>query len=147
MKSTIKIDYTSSSFGGTPIIKILRPNDVIELQEFVDGDYDVRDKLINDFLQAPHKVEPYNLFCIHTCGTLEKSGNNHVTTIRPLLVEEQFKTFKYNIINRLVPYDTIMSINRQETDPNDVTKYKKVNDFFDWLNTQDWASFDEQQPS
>lgn len=159
MKSTLKIDYAPN---GKPIIKIIQPSDCLDLHTHPDGDYDVRDKLIADFLHTPMNCDINGLFQVYTHGSLEKDPKFHVTTIAPIDVSKQFDVFKHTILNRIIPYEDLVKINRNEIyqgDPNatgvriaeriDISheKYIRINEFFNWLSETEWASREEQQPS
>lgn len=150
MKSTLKIDYASLD-GGRPVIKIIQPSSALELKDYPDGDYDVRDKLISDFLHHPLSAAPNTLFEVVNRGPLEKAEYS-VTIISPLDVDQQFYRFKHTILNKMVPWSTLVHINSGLNEKNDLANlkgyenYLKITQFFDWLDQAEWATWDEQNP-
>jgi hypothetical protein len=140
MKSTIKIDTEQ----GQPILKIVQP---IECVNFTlqNDDYDVRDKLLSEFIQKPSMTDWNGWFRVNTHFTHPFENPTHqITTIAPVEVSELFTLFKHNILNRLVPYNTICAIN--EGKEKSQGKHDKIIEFFNWLNEQEWATWEEQHP-
>ena len=140
MKSTLKIDLQ----GQNPIIKIIRPDEVVKLQE--TDDYDVKDKLINDFLKNPLYHNNYEWFQI--ASNFQVEGKQVVlTTIAPVLEETLFERFKCTILSRIVPYNTLVEIEKYKaSDPkngrekgfNREHEAEKIIEFFDWLSKQEY---------
>lgn len=148
MKSTVKIDYAGSGFGGTPVIKITRPIEAIELSEFEDED--VRDRLVNDFLHTPGMVERNTLFTARTYGSPGGNAKIDVTTIGAVDLSGQFYLFRHSILNRLVPYESIIRLNKaaHEVDgdktianqmPERGEVYFKIKEFFDYIYKLEWV--------
>ena len=140
MKSTIKI----TTECGIPAIKIIQPIDCIN---FVNNneDYDVRDKLLSEFIQKPSMTDSNGWFRVITHFTHPFENPTHqITTIAPIEVGELFNLFKHNILNRLVPYNTVVAINSGEQKSQG--KHAKIMEFFNWLETQEWATWEEQHP-
>jgi hypothetical protein len=140
MKSTIKI----TTECGVPAIKIIQPIDCVN---FVNNneDYDVRDKLLSEFIQKPSMTDWNGWFRVNTHFTHPFENPTHqITTIAPVEVGELFNLFKHNILNRLVPYNTICAIN--EGKEKSQGKHAKIMEFFNWLEEQEGATWEEQHP-
>lgn len=140
MKSTIRIDTEQ----GQPILKIVQPIDCVNFT-LQNNDYDVKDKLLSEFIQKPSMTDWNGWFRVNTHFTHPFENPTHqITTIAPVMVDELFNLFKHNILNRLVPYNTIIAINSGEEKSQG--KHAKIMDFFNWLDEQEWATWDEQHP-
>lgn len=140
MKSSIKIDTEQ----GQPILKIIQPIDCINFT-LQNDDYDVRDKLLSEFIQKPSMADWNGWFRVNTHFTHPLENPTHqITTIAPVTVDELFNLFKHNILNRLVPYNTIIAINSGQEKSQG--KHAKIMEFFNWLSEQEWATWEEQQP-
>jgi hypothetical protein len=140
MKSTIKIDTEQ----GQPILKIVQPIDCVNFT-LQNDDYDVRDKLLSEFIQKPSMTDWNGWFRVNTHFTHPFENPTHqITTIAPVEVEELFNLFKHNILNRLVPYNTVIAINSGELKSKG--KHAKIIEFFNWLSEQEWATWEEQHP-
>lgn len=138
MESTLKI----SRSGSSPAIKIIQPSSVLNLQE--SDDYDERDMLLKEFLHAPMMVYETDWFILNTNFTA--SNGHKITTIVPVDQRELFYKFRHAILNRLVPYETIVAINRQEAFAKPDSPYAKIMEFFDWADKQDWNEFGDSNP-
>lgn len=140
MKSTIRIDTEQ----GQPILKIVQPIDCVNFT-LQNNDYDVKDKLLSEFIQKPSMTDWNGWFRVNTHFTHPYENPTHqITTIAPVMVDELFNLFKHNILNRLVPYNTIIAINSGEEKSQG--KHAKIMDFFNWLDEQEWATWEEQHP-
>ncbi len=162
MKSTLKIDYDRGQENYS-VIKIVipdKPPHPIKCGETPgfaeDIDEDVRDKLIQDLLHTPCWSQPNHFFEVKTTFPIE---SGRLTTIGAILEDRLFYTFRHAIINRIVPYDTIIATNIEKNkniankDPlNGRENYhkehllNKIDEFFDWLDKQEYASFEERSP-
>lgn len=155
MKSTIKIDYQDRNSGGQPVIKIIQP---AQKQDDDAIDFDVRDKLINGFLQTPCMVQRNSWFNLDSCYAIPPEGETkfHVITIAPVHEDNLLYRFRHAILNRFVPEDTIVKLNTRGTEKHcgDSTRkveqgeieYFKIHDFFDWLDKTNRPSWEEQHP-
>lgn len=140
MKSTIKIDTEQ----GQPILKIVQPIDCVNFT-LQNDDYDVRDKLLAEFIQKPSMTDWNGWFRVNTHFTHPFENPTHqITTIAPVEVDELFNLFKHNILNRLVPYNTIVAINSGQEKSQG--KHAKIMEFFNWLGEQKCATYEEQHP-
>lgn len=162
MKSTLKIDYLSRSDSSIPVIKIIQPNEVFEDSQTVD--YDVRDKLIRDFLMRPGYSDRNYWFALDTYfGNDLKEPTLFISTIAAIKEEELFEKFRYAILNRLVPYQSLIELTapkpapeerksidehkkNAEKAPKGFVEYLKIIEFFEWLETAERISWKEQQP-
>lgn len=154
MKSTLKIDYSSRSDASIPVIKIIQPNEVFEDAQSVD--YDVRDKLIRDFLVRPGYADRNYWFNLDTCfGNDLKEPTLFISTIAAIKEEDLFRKFRHAILNRFVSYHTNIGINAGATKtqyaegqpiPAEIYNFNKITEFFDWLDKQEMVSWQEQQP-
>jgi len=160
MKSTIKIDFAPNRKS---IIKIIRPQEVLDLEIYPNGDYDVRDKHINDFLKGQLNCEPYSLFQIGRNGMLEQAPYD-VTTIIPVEHKDEFDLFKHKILINVIPHEDLIKINsgeavtlenetsllnsarKQERIDISVEKYRKINEFFNWLDETGCCEWKDRQP-
>lgn len=160
MKSTLKIDYERGQ-ENLPVIKIVIPDkpphpfkngDTPGYSE--DIDEDVRDKLIRDLLHTPLYEQPNSLFEVKTTFPIE---SGRLTTIGAVSEEILFYSFRHSILNRIIPYDTLIDFNQDKAptktamelktgDSENYLKWKKINEFFDWLDKQEYASFIERTP-
>lgn len=145
MKSTIKIDLESQHTGSTPVIKIIQSIDALDENS---PEFDVRDKLIRDFLHAPCMVERNGWFQLATYFPHPiEAPKVHITTISPVKEESLFYNFRHAILNRVVPYNTLLEMNRNEKSDPDTrrTPYdmeleaNKINEFFDWVSQLPYA--------
>lgn len=156
MKSTIKIDLESQNSGSMPVIKIVQP---IDLPDENSPDYDVKDKLISIFLHQPCMVERNFMFELATCfpHPIDNPRVN-VTTISPIKEENVFYKVRHIILNRLVPYNSIIELNscgqvalKNKKDgkspmPERGDLYFKIHEFFDWVEKTGYCSFEDQHP-
>lgn len=146
MKSTLKIDVS----GSQPVIKFIQPIDIIKIQE--GDDYDVRDKILNAFLHSPSKADRNYWFKLHSCFPHPpEPASVQITTISPVPTEDLFQCFRNTILGYLVPYKTLLKMGQDKIDCNRTPyngelKAKAINDFFDWLEEEEWATYEEQQP-
>src|SRR4051812_20856848 len=106
MKSTLKARFAPN---GKAVIKVIRPNSVVNLKE--DEDYDERDEIVNHLLKSPLNLEPYNLYEAFSHPETLHSPNT-VTTIIPIEFKDQFDWFKHAILNRVVPHLDLVKINQ-----------------------------------
>lgn len=154
MKSTLKIDYSSRSDSSIPVVKIIQPAD--SFNDTTESDFDVRDKLIRDFLVRPGYCDRNYWFNLDTCF-----GNDHdnptlfISTIAAIKEEDLLEKFKWALLNRYVPYNSLTQLRmpRPEVDPDIETqaiagenKFYRINEFFDWLISHEQATWHEQQP-
>lgn len=142
MKSTVKIDVAPNRKS---IIKIIRPQEVLDLDRYPDGDCDVRDKHVNDLLKSQLNCEPYTLFQVGSQGMLEHAPFE-ITTIIPVEPNHEVALFKNLILTRYVPKSALLAINRQEASMDSNPIYQKVNEFFAWLEKQNPANYYERFP-
>lgn len=151
MKSTLRIDYQSGSHGSDPIIKIVQPVEVLE--SLVEPDYDVRDRLIRDLLQRPGYSDRNYWFQLDTYypNDMEKP-TAHISNIIAVRQEDLFYKFRHAILNRMVCYNELVETNHAISNkkPDQEIKlgenFKKITEFFDWLDTATWPSYEEQNP-
>lgn len=154
MKSTIKIDLESQNYGSTPVIKIIQPS------EFLDEnspDFDVRDQMIRDFLHHPSNIERNGWFELSTHFTHEVTGI-HVTKITPVKEPDILYKIRHAVLNRLVPYNSIVELNscsqvaiKNKKDgkspmPLRGDLYFKIHEFFDWVEKTGYCSYEDQTP-
>lgn len=140
MKSTIRIDLED----GQPTLKIVQPIDCVNFT-LNNEDYDVRDKILSHFIQKPSMSDWNGWFRVNTHFSNPYENPTHqITTIVPVEVSELFNLFKNNILNRVVPYDTIVAIN--SGNEKSQGKHAKILEFFNWLDEQEWATWEEQHP-
>jgi len=156
VKSTIKIDLESQNSGSTPVIKIIQPVDVLDENS---SDFDIRDKLIRDFLHQPSMVERNSLFELATFypHPMDEPRVN-ITTIAPVKEENVLYKIRHMVLNRLVPYDTIVELNScgqvavknkkkgQSPMPLRGDLYFKIHEFFDWVDKEGYCSWEDQHP-
>lgn len=156
MKSTIKIDFESQNSGSIPVIKIIQPVEVVDENS---PDYDVKDKLIRDFLHQPCMSDRNSLFELATFYPHPMDEPRvHVTTIAPVKEESIFYKVRHIILNRLVPYNSIMELNScdqvalknkregKSPMPSRGDLYFKVHEFFDWVEKTGYCSWEDQHP-
>lgn len=157
MKSTLKVDFAAN---GMPIIKIIRPNEVCNLSEF--DDYDVRDRLLNDFIQLPLNAGKNELFQTYFHETLENGAV--LTTIAPIKEMHLFDTFKHHILRKIIPHEHLVAIHRGYAPSEETIKavkehrqpisikdthyfrYLEVVSFFDRIKEMGGCTWAEQQP-
>lgn len=145
MKSTIKVDFNSQHEGAQPVIKIIQPFEVSDQNstEHDVSDIDVRDKLLKDFLHTPCMTDRNSFFRVSSCFSHPPVNPNiNVITISPIQRAEMFDTFRYAILNRIVPIDTIEDLNSRKgkfesIPPYGFEDYVKIHEFFDWLLERD----------
>lgn len=155
MKSTLKIDTESRNEGEVPVIKIVQP---IEVWNENDPDYDIRDKLIRNFLHTPCRSNRNGYFSLATYFPIPHEGEVklHITTIAPVPEQDLLYRFRHEILNRFVPYESIISLNSlamKKGDPSADRKmirgedeYKKIHTFFDWLDELERPKWKEAHP-
>lgn len=142
MKSTIKIDFDSRNEGSQPVIKIIQPADCLDEQS---PDFDVKDKLLRDFLHTPCNINRNNLFKLGTCFPFPHEGvvKLNIATIKPVDIKDAFYLFKHDILNKIIPDETLILFNgnneRLKSIPGE-ENYKKIIDFFDWLDALPWVN-------
>lgn len=146
MKSTVKVDLQSQNSGSTPVIKIIQPIGGLDENS---PDFDVRDKLIRDFLHTPCMSERNDWFRLATYfpHPMGNEARVHITTIAPCREQELFDSFRNAILNRIIPFDTLIKINQRKASDPDMCRTPdnmeveaiKINQFFDWLSTQPYA--------
>lgn len=162
-KSTLKITTESAGTNITPVIKIVQP--IAQFKPDLNNvdDDDPVDDLIRTFLHAPCMVEPHFLFRTYTHFPVPFEGTptHWITTIAPINAKDHFDTFKNIVLSRMIPYEDHVSINRGEVaviDKNlhgtrkaeridtSVIKHSKIQEFFQWLDETEPATWEEQQP-
>lgn len=157
MKSTLKIDYSSRPNGGRPVIKIVQPIELLKAENYAE-DVDVRDVMIRDYLHTPCMSDRNGLFRVSSHFETPHGNNptHYITNIDVVPEEEMFYTFRHAILNRLIPYNTLLSMDREEPKKPDDTscstrferelEAKKINEFFDWVEQTGYCSWEERQP-
>jgi len=163
MKSRIKIDY-ERGIRNNPVIKIITPipDETIRRLESPlsneDIEEDVQDRLVKDLLHSPCKCDPNYFFEIKSSFPLDIGSK--VTTIGAIQEEDILYTFRHAILNRYVPYNDVVEINREfgfmsrATDGLDTAQsknqyfelFKKIHQFFDWLDVTEQAAWVERHP-
>lgn len=168
MKSTLKIVTVPYGNGLKPVIKIVRSTATIhQSDQSIIDDEDPRDELINQFLKNPCNEGDYDWFKINTSYPVPFGNQNpthQVTTIAPVEENDLFFRFRHAILGRVVPYEDHVKINRGEVpdaqseerlrtmqrpvDRLDLSleKFKKINEFFNWLDETGYCTWEEQQP-
>lgn|GEM_PF-5974484 len=118
-------------------------------------DFDVRDKIIKEFLHTTCMSDRNNWFNLNSYGELPKSeAKVKVTTIAPVPEENLLYRFRHSILNKFIPYETIIKMNTQKPTPkgtertpfNRELEARKIHEFFDWLDSIGYCSWKEQQP-
>lgn len=161
MKSTIKIDYDRTK-NLSPVIKIIIPksaghSEAAQLLSPTPGflettDEDVKDKLLRDFLQLPCMAVPNSFFEVKTHFPIQ--DDLELTTIGPIEEDNLFSRFRWALIHRLVPSQSIniLCARRDANNPVQVSdlagshsyecgedSWNKINEFFNWVDKQEYA--------
>lgn len=162
MNARIKIDY-ERGLQNHPVIKIIRPaeNKLLPTTPGSNEDIeeDVQDRLVTDLLHSPCKVDPNEFFEIKSNFPVD--GGPRITTIGAIQEEDILYRFRHAILNRYVPYNDIVDINRDigltSRITSDVFLYKKsrnqyfelfqrIHQFFNWLDETKQAAWVERHP-
>ena len=146
MESTVKIDVMRDSDGETPVIKIIQPVKFTEPTDHIEGDGDVRDTLIQDFMHRPCYTERNSLF--RTASSFKHPiGDNPthwITTIEAVKQEDMFEFFKWRILGAIIPDGgevegdlskcvQFHNSGAKDKAPAKYGDYERVVRFFDWL--------------
>jgi hypothetical protein len=176
MDSTFKVGYNSQT--GRAVCKIIF-KEITQIKEVKSSnpqttpdsivwheDDDERDKMVREFLHHPLYSEPYEFY--QKGSRLSIAGGKTLITIEPIDERDLFYRFRQAALNRFVPYDTLIELNRikshvrsGEIDPDEhqsllagVRKYfpgedlaHKINDFFDWLDDREYATHAQRWPN
>lgn len=154
MKSTLKIAFQSNMNPELPVVKIVQPIDYREGIFNPVEDHDPKDEMLSAFISKPASNDHYPIYEVSTSFPHPMENPTHwITTIRP--VEETIVLYRlrHMVLNRLVPYETIVTLNSMTNerlaeyfngDPNKkeigylgAEEYKKIHDFFDWVEKQE----------
>lgn len=144
MKSSVKIAYEGSGLGGKPVIKFITPKTGYHTPGYSESDEqdeDPRDVLMKDFLHCPTLIDRNGVFRL---GTYFSTNIGEITTIEPVVgYTDQMYFFRHQVLNKHVPYDTIVHLNRygipdrnivqEDLKWNDIDRYIKIHEFFDEL--------------
>lgn len=109
MKSTLKATYRSGS--GDSVIKIVIPTELLTQ----DDPDDVRDKHLADFVRSL-QFGPHELFEVKSVGT-DEVESVFIETIGPITKDMIPYTLEHYLLNRYVPYDTLVAIQSAKNDP------------------------------
>lgn len=162
MKSRIKIDY-ERGVRNNPVIKIITPPQELLFPPTSPGgsediEEEVQDRLIADLLHSPCHVDPNNFFEVKTTFPLDSGAR--LTTIGAVQEEDILYTFRHAVLNRYIPYNDIVEINREfgfnsrgmdglneaQNENVNFSKFKKIHQFFDWLDVTEQAAWVERHP-
>lgn len=165
MKSTLKIDFQSRYTGGMPVVKIVQPLELNNARYDHSQDVDPKDTMLSHFLHTPSMVERNMWFKVSTFfNTPHESPTHSVTNIEPVQADDILPSFKNTLLSMYVPFRSLntISFNRYSTllddwkqpafcpktgeeVPDKYDIYLKINEFFNWLQDTERASFQEQQ--
>lgn len=173
MNSTFKVGYNSQT--GKAVCKVIfeEIKQIIEEKSSNPGvspdtfvfheDEDERDKMVREFLHHPLYSEPYD-FYQKGCRIKIPNGKTLVT-IEPIDERDLFYRFRHAVLNRFVPYDTLVALNQEnkaiesgdkKSTPGGlpIRKYydgedlaNKINEFFDWLDNTEYATQAQRWPN
>lgn len=152
-----------------PVIKIVQPIEQYEGKFDPSEDIDPRDEMLYAFLTPPATIGNYGMFVVkqtfnHPFG--ENVASTHwITTIGPVPENQVLYKLRHMVLNRFVPYDTIVTLNSMNPerlleyfaphpDKNEIyfdgaEKYQKIHEFFNWIDTLEYApekNFEETPP-
>lgn len=169
MNNTFKVGYNSQTGKPvckiilkevTPIIKVKSTNPLEQPDTIVwHDDEDERDKMVREFLHNPLYTEPYEYY--QKGCRLPINDDKVLVTIEPIQEENLLYKFRHSLLNRYIPYDTLVEINRRTTDITDgpetslqTRKYltgedlaHKINEFFNWLEVDcKYATHEQRHP-
>lgn len=155
MDSTLKIDFQSRGNHFVPIIKIVQP---IRMSGTPSDEVfeDPKDKLISNLLHTPCLLKRNSVFERHSTES-HPTENPHfiITTIASIEEDNLFRRFKSHIMDRIISWEDFNEIHSFLHDdydggyvgarksPNNLDKYQKIEDFFQWLSQQEhWDNHD-----
>jgi len=157
MKSTLKIAFQSNMSPELPVIKIVQPMGYHYGKFDPSDDVDVKDEMLHSFLTQPASLKPYPIFTVKTTfpHPFEGDATHWITTIAPVQEQDVLYKLRHMVINRFVPAESIVTLNlmgeeRLEEYFSDSNKnieipierslnYKKIHDFFNWLDTLEYV--------
>lgn len=172
MNSSFKVGYNSQT--GKAVCKVIfeEIKQITEVKSPTPGvtpdtivfheDEDERDKMVREFLHNPLYSEPYQFY---QKGCRLPIGNGKtLVTIEPIEEGDLFYRLRHALLNRFVPYDTLVALNQEKKavesgekkstigglptrkycDGEDMAH--KINEFFDWISGLEYASDEQRYP-